>query len=53
MNGLQVCFGALSVPMFFGLLCTYFVPETKGLTLEELNDEQAPTISDAKVETVA
>lgn len=28
--------------MFLGTLCTWFVPETKGMTLESLNDESLP-----------
>lgn len=39
-NGFPPTFAALAVFMFAGLLCTFFVPETKGLTLEELGEEE-------------
>eukprot|EP00878_Enallax_costatus_P036417 GHUV01040895.1.p1 GENE.GHUV01040895.1~~GHUV01040895.1.p1 ORF type:complete len:151 (-),score=42.62 GHUV01040895.1:376-828(-) len=39
-QGFPITFGMLSIFMFAGLLCTYFVPETKGLTLEELNGDE-------------
>jgi hypothetical protein len=39
-QGFPITFGALAVFMFAGLCCTYFVPETKGLTLEEINGEE-------------
>jgi PHS family inorganic phosphate transporter-like MFS transporter len=38
-QGFPITFGMLAIFMFAGLLCTWFVPETKGLTLEELNGE--------------
>jgi len=37
--GLQACLSALAVVNFLGLLCTYYVPETKGKSLEELAGE--------------
>jgi PHS family inorganic phosphate transporter-like MFS transporter len=39
-QGFPITFGMLSIFMFCGLLCTYFVPETKGRTLEDLNEEE-------------
>ncbi|KAF9188177.1 Inorganic phosphate transporter pho84 [Haplosporangium sp. Z 767] len=30
--------------MFIGLLCTFLIPETKGKTLEELSNEEDPTM---------
>ncbi len=38
-QGTQITLGMLSIFMFAGTICTYFVPETKGMTLEDLNDE--------------
>ena len=43
-QGFPITFGALSIFMFAGLCCTYFVPETKGLTLEEINEEPTKQI---------
>jgi PHS family inorganic phosphate transporter-like MFS transporter len=40
-NGLQEVLGVFSIVMFLGLISTYLVPETKGLTLEELSNEPA------------
>ncbi|CAM9205722.1 unnamed protein product, partial [Phaeothamnion confervicola] len=37
--GLQKSLGILCVCNFLGLLCTFFVPETKGRTLEDLCGE--------------
>lgn len=37
--GTQPALGVLAVAVFLGILCTYFVPETKGKSLEELADE--------------
>jgi PHS family inorganic phosphate transporter-like MFS transporter len=37
--GYPTALGMLAVFMFAGLLCTYFVPETQGKSLEELGGE--------------
>jgi len=38
-NGVQILLGIFSVFMFLGFLTSFLVPETKGISLEELNDE--------------
>ena len=38
-NGIQIILGIFSAFMFMGTLCTYFLPETKGKTLEDLANE--------------
>eukprot|EP01137_Pigoraptor_chileana_P029180 Opistho-2@14043 len=48
--GLQKTIGILAAVNFAGLLCTYFVPETKNKTLEELGgdiDYAIPTDAEA------
>jgi len=39
-NGVQVLLGIFSIFMFLGFLTSFLVPETKGISLEELNDER-------------
>ena len=39
-SGYPAALGALAAFMFGGLLCTYFVPETRGKSLEELGEER-------------
>eukprot|EP00877_Chromochloris_zofingiensis_P008276 jgi/Chrzof1/3701/Cz13g05200.t1 len=46
-QGTQLTLGVLSIFMFAGLITTSFVPETKGMTLEELNDEPVPVLDTA------
>eukprot|EP01112_Ceratiomyxa_fruticulosa_P016915 TRINITY_DN5180_c0_g3_i1.p2 TRINITY_DN5180_c0_g3~~TRINITY_DN5180_c0_g3_i1.p2 ORF type:complete len:216 (+),score=28.33 TRINITY_DN5180_c0_g3_i1:735-1382(+) len=47
--GIQSVIGSLSAVMFLGFVCTYFVPETKGTSLEELNKENSEFQSVPKI----
>ncbi|KIY98746.1 Inorganic phosphate transporter 1-6 [Monoraphidium neglectum] len=40
--GTQLCLGLLAIFMALGTVCTVFIPETRGFSLEELNEEQVP-----------
>lgn len=48
-HGYRIALGALAVFMFAGLVCTYWVPETKGKSLEELGDEMDAPTADAQL----
>lgn len=37
--GIRVVLAIFSVVMFFGFLCTFLVPETKGKSLEEITEQ--------------
>ncbi|GBF98242.1 phosphate:H+ symporter [Raphidocelis subcapitata] len=41
-HGTQLCLGLLSIFMFAGLLFTFLIPETTGMSLEAINDEDVP-----------
>ncbi len=47
-NGVQLVLGIFSGIMFLGLVCTWFIPETKGRTLEDLSNDNSSSSKSKK-----